>query len=556
MLKFGNKGEASVSHKCTIRLLDDSEVIECEFQSHHKGKYLLEFVCRQLNLIEKDYFALRYVDANKQRHWLDPAKTVLKQIKELDPILFSFRVKFYPPDPFKLKEEITRYQLYLQLRRDLLHGRLYCSAPEAALLGAYVIQGDLGDYDPEEHEGNYVAEHKLLLKQTIKIEEDIMELHQTQMRGQSPETTETNFLRKAYQLDTYGIDPHPVKDHRSNPLYLGINHSGIITLQGSRKTNHFKWNEVQKINYEGKMFIIHLVFNEDPRNKKKHTVGFKCPSSSACRHVWRCAVEQMLFFTLQSSSEAPAVVSGGGLFSWGTKLRYSGRTEKEIQEDIGPLRREEPAIKRTGSLRRKASSVPATPSTPVGTELGDIRYGSLPRANHSAPDTRLDGSGLLSGSDLSSPYCPDGTLPLLETVAEDQELSSKPRGVDEGGHPPLGYGDYYFRDSFEMNAPEMEVKSGRGAGLTNREGLALQPHPGVGAAPVTGGGNRSFNLLRVFVPSFLAVALLLTVVLVLVLETNSELFSGLRALPEIVILRQEYYEPAKEFFRQKLASIF
>ncbi|CAB3385718.1 Hypothetical predicted protein [Cloeon dipterum] len=598
MLKFGNKGEASITYKCTVRLLDDSEVIECDFQSHHKGKYLLEYVCRQLNLIEKDYFALRYVDSNKQRHWLDPAKTVIKQIKEMDPILFSFR-----------------------LRRDLLHGRLYCSAPEAALLGAYIIQADLGDYDPEEHEGNYVAEQKLLLKQTIKIEEDIIELHQTQMRGQSPETAETNFLRKAYQLDTYGIDPHPVKDHRGNPLYLGINHSGIITLQGSRKTNHFKWNEVQKINYEGKMFIIHLVFNEDPRNKKKHTVGFKCPSSAACRHVWRCAVEQMLFFTLQSSSEAPTVVSGGGLFSWGTKLRYSGRTEKEIQEDIGPLRREEPPIKRTGSLRRKASSVPATPSTPVGTELGDIRYGSLPRANHSAPDTRLDGSGLLSGSDLSSPYSPDGTLPLLETVAEDQELASKPRdddqaatepkhvvpehersvppitpailisaepcneevvnnhantdevknetksngdvveiakGVEEGGHPPLGYGDYYFRDSFEMNAPEMEVKSSRGAGLVaNREGLALQPHQGVvpaGATGVTSGG-RPFNLVRVFVPSFLLVALALTLVLVLVLETDSELFGGLRGLPEIVILRQEYYEPAKQYFRQKLAAV-
>jgi len=53
---------------------------------------------------------------------------------------------------------------------------------------------------------------------------------------------------------------------------LGINHSGIITLQGSRKTNHFKWSEVQKINYEGKMFIIHLVFMEDPRNKVKDPV--------------------------------------------------------------------------------------------------------------------------------------------------------------------------------------------------------------------------------------------------------------------------------------------
>jgi hypothetical protein len=130
-------------------------------------------------------------------------------------------------------------------------------------------------------------------------------------------------------------------------------------------------------------------------------------------------------------------------------------------------------------------------------------------------------------------------------------------GLDESGHPPLGYGEYYFRDSFEMNAPEMEVKGGRGAALAakQREGLALQPHSGVTSAAASSSvSSRSFNLLQVFVPSFLLVALLLTAVLVLVLETDSELFSGLRGLPEIVILRQEYYEPAKEYVRQKLGG--
>ncbi|XP_049830488.1 FERM domain-containing protein 5 isoform X1 [Schistocerca gregaria] len=430
MLKFGSKSDINVSYKCTVRLLEDTEIVECEFQNQHKGKYLLEYVCRQLNLAEKDYFGLRYVDATRQRHWLDPAKSVIKQVKDMDPILFSFRVKFYPPDPFRLKEEITRYQIYLQLKRDLLHGRLYCTPSEAALLAAYIIQSELGDYDPEEHEDNYVSDFKLLLKQTPEIEGKIMELHQTQLRGQTPAQTETNFLRKACQLDTYGVDPHPVKDHRGNQLYLGINHCGILTFQGSRKTHHFRWSEVQKINYEGKMFIVHLTYNE-----KKHTVGFKCPTGAACRHVWRCAIEQMLFFTLPSSSEAPSVVTGGSFFSWGTKFRYTGRVEKEILEDSGPLRKEEPSINRnfrSSSLRRKASSVPATPSTPIGSELGEIRYGSLPRANHSAPtsDARLDASGnILCGSDvpLSSPYCTDSALPLLETVAEDQEITGKHR---------------------------------------------------------------------------------------------------------------------------------
>ncbi|CAB0032601.1 unnamed protein product [Trichogramma brassicae] len=53
-----------------------------------------------------------------------------------------------------------------------------------------------------------------------------------------------------------------LQDQKGTPLYLGINHHGILTFQGSRKTNHFRWPEVQKINYEGKMFIVHLTITE------------------------------------------------------------------------------------------------------------------------------------------------------------------------------------------------------------------------------------------------------------------------------------------------------
>lgn len=31
------------------------------------------------------------------------------------------------------------------------------------------------------------------------------------LRGQSPETSELNFLQKAQMLETYGVDPHPCK---------------------------------------------------------------------------------------------------------------------------------------------------------------------------------------------------------------------------------------------------------------------------------------------------------------------------------------------------------
>nr|XP_050855450.1 FERM domain-containing protein 5 isoform X6 [Vespula vulgaris] len=596
MLKFGSKSDVTVVHRATIRLLDDSEIIHCDFEPQHKGMYILEYVCKQLNILETDYFGLRYVDHCRQRHWLDLGKTAIKQVKDMDPILFSFRVKFYPPDPLRLKEEITKYQVYQQLKRDLLHGRLYCSPGEAALLAACIVQSELGDYDPEMHEGNYISEHKLLLKQTETIEEKAMELHQSELKGFTQEEAETRFLGLASKLDTYAVDPHPVKDHRGTQLYLGINHCGILTFQGSRKTHHFRWSEVQKINYEGKMFIVHLTINEDVRTKvsrflavaraicvqKKHTVGFKCPTGSNCRHVWRCAIEQMLFFTLPKASDAP-VVSGGSIFSWGTKFKYTGRTEREVLEETGPLRKEEPPIQRcqTTCLRRKASSVPATPSTP-SQDLVEIRYSSLPRSCHSAG---LDGTGMSEGGTgvpLSSPYCPDNTLPLLETVSEDQEIHARRNNV--GQHEGEA-NDYYFRDSFDHSSSESQLLDASGKPhsrsvtpvpkmqkLQNSKLCLQQKHQHQHqhqqqqqhhqqqlqqqqshlARRFQGKlRHRSLRILRRFVPAFMLALTVFFISLVLIFETDATIFNSLRKTPEMVALRNQYYVPLKEFLRTK-----
>ncbi|XP_045511615.1 FERM domain-containing protein 5 [Colias croceus] len=546
---FKSRGDSNIVYKCTVRLLEDTEILECEFHPSYKGKFLLEHVCQQLNLSETDYFGLRYVDANGQRHWLHLAKLILKQVKDASPILFSFRVKFYPPNPLLLKEDVTRFQIYLQLKRDLLHGRLYCTSNEAAMLGALIIQIELGDYDPSIHVGNYVTEMRLLLRQTDAIEARIQELHREPVegtpggtggvKGMSTQEAERTFLKIACQLDTYGVDPHPVKDHRGNQLYLGINHCGILTFQGSRKTHHFKWSEVHKINFEGRMFIVHLNYPE-----KKHTVGFKCPSGAACRHVWCCAIEQMLFFTLPSSSDA-CVYSGGGLFSWGTKFKYVGRTEREILERDGLLapRVSQDEGSSTGG-RRKASSVPATPSTPM---TGDFGYSSLPRSTHSAPLEESgagEGGGAGAGAGGAGDLCEGGCL--LSGPAVDIALAC----ADHLRRDDKSVCAEYTRDSFEHSSTE----SGATTHVTHVSHAsqpaddwrppALQPPP------------RPFSLLRAFVPSFLFVWLSLALAMLFIFETDWPLFRPLKRKPEIVSLRHHYYAPLKEYLKKKVVELF
>nr|XP_022330368.1 FERM domain-containing protein 5-like isoform X3 [Crassostrea virginica] len=347
------KGDVHTESQCSVRFLDDSEPLSLSFKKETPGQELFDQVCNKLNLVEKDYFGLRYVE-DKQRHWLDPLKSVYKQLKGVNPCVLCFRVKFYPSDPMKLHEEITRYYLFLQLRRDLHHGRLLCSQADALVLAAYIIQSEVGDYHPEDHPMGYVSEFKMLPKQNAKMEAEIMAIHKT-LTGQVPAEAEANFLKKAATLDTYGVDPHQVKDQKGVSLYLGVTHQGIMTFHGSRRTQLYKWSQIKKMpTYEGKTLILHVNVAEDDdqanSKKKQKPIGYKCDTLAACKYLWKCAVEQQLFFTLQDSAHPPKLRSGHSLFSRGSKFRFSGRCQNEAFAASEDIKRNEPNFNRSSSL--------------------------------------------------------------------------------------------------------------------------------------------------------------------------------------------------------------
>ncbi|XP_034667366.1 FERM domain-containing protein 5 isoform X1 [Drosophila subobscura] len=577
---FKSKQEGSLVYKCTVRLLDDSDVVECEFQAFHKGIYLLDYLCGELNIKEKDYFGLRYVDGSKQRHWLDLAKSLIKQSKDLDPILFSLRVKFYPADPFRLTG-ISRIMLYKQLKRDLRHGRLYCSFGEAAALGALIVQEELGDYNEKFHIGDYVSSLELALRQTENLEKKIMELHKKREAGQDSFLAIHDFLGIARTLETYGIEPHPVKDHRGSQLYVGINNSGISTFIAGKRSQHFRWNEVHKINFEGKMFIAHLSYTDASREPKKHTIGFKCPSGAACRYLWRCAIEQMLFFTLPNSENA-AVVSGGGFFSWGTKFRYTGRTEREIlTENINALR--EQKINGSSSSKRKASSVPATPSSPQG-ELSQIRYSSLPRSTMSEPlgscNVQMNRNHIYGAHPQDQSTCiidSNGCIqmPILEPVCEESRLRSSNHDSANYFSKPLT--GFPYRELTEHSSAE----SGSGYDQSRKHKENMKQYTGYASrlcypqansnssAGMTVPKNvdhssnmhtnsingvktfRKFHLLHAFIPSVIFVAFAMAGTAVFIMESESDLFDQIRNSPEMICLRFQYYQPLKDFVLQK-----
>ncbi|XP_014028046.1 FERM domain-containing protein 3 isoform X1 [Salmo salar] len=352
MLRFRSPSLRSLDQEIqvTIRLLDDSE-ISCCIQRETKGQFLVDHVCNHYSLLEKDYFGIRYVDPEKQRHWLEPNKPIVKQMKSQQPYTMCFRVKFYPHEPMKIKEELTRYLLYLQLKRDVYHGRLLCPFADAAYLGACIVQAELGDYDQDEHPPDYIQDFKLFPKQSLKLERKIIDIHKNELRGQCSALAELHLLQRAHNLETYGVDPHPCKDFTGSTAFLGFTATGFVVFQGNKRIHLLKWADVNKLKFEGKTFYVIGIQKEISLtgrmhcNMKKLVLTFHTSTPAACKHLWKCGVENQAFYKCAKSSQIKTV-SSSNIFFKGSRFRYSGRVAKEVIEASSKIQREPPEVHR------------------------------------------------------------------------------------------------------------------------------------------------------------------------------------------------------------------
>ncbi|XP_075801750.1 protein 4.1 isoform X27 [Microtus pennsylvanicus] len=341
---------------CKVSLLDDT-VFECVVEKHAKGQDLLKRVCEHLNLLEEDYFGLAIWDSATSKTWLDSAKEIKKQVRGV-PWNFTFNVKFYPPDPAQLTEDITRYYLCLQLRQDIIAGRLPCSFATLALLGSYTIQSELGDYDPELHGVDYVSEFKLAPNQTRELEEKVMELHKS-YRSMTPAQADLEFLENAKKLSMYGVDLHKAKDLEGVDIILGVCSSGLLVYKEKLRINRFPWPKVLKISYKRSSFFIKIRPGE--QEQYESTIGFKLPSYRAAKKLWKVCVEHHTFFRLTSTDTIPK----SKFLALGSKFRYSGRTQAQTRQASALIDRPAPHFERTASKRASRSLDGAAAAEPT-----------------------------------------------------------------------------------------------------------------------------------------------------------------------------------------------
>ncbi|XP_055569375.1 band 4.1-like protein 2 isoform X13 [Falco cherrug] len=349
--------------QCKVMLLDGTEYT-CDLEKRAKGQVLFDKVCEHLNLLEKDYFGLLFYENSEQKNWLDSSKEIKRQIRSL-PWIFTFNVKFYPPDPSQLTEDITRYFLCLQLRQDIASGRLPCSFVTHALLGSYTLQAELGDHDPEEHRSDYISEFQFAPNQTQEMEEKVAELHKTH-RGLTPAQADSQFLENAKRLSMYGVDLHHAKDSEGVDIMLGVCANGLLIYKDRLRINRFAWPKILKISYKRSNFYIKvrpaevlmvhrrnifakkLLYSEtDQLEQFESTIGFKLPNHRAAKRLWKVCVEHHTFFRLVSPEQPPKAK----FLTLGSKFRYSGRTQAQTRQASNLIDRPAPYFERTSSKR-------------------------------------------------------------------------------------------------------------------------------------------------------------------------------------------------------------
>uniref|UniRef100_A0A671M5I3 Tyrosine-protein phosphatase non-receptor type n=1 Tax=Sinocyclocheilus anshuiensis TaxID=1608454 RepID=A0A671M5I3_9TELE len=269
-----------------IQLLN-GEYVEFTLSVESTGQECLEAVAQRLELREITYFSLWYYNKQNQQRWIDLEKPLKKQLDKygLEPTVY-FGVVFYVSSVTQLQQEITRYQYYLQLKKDVLEGKIPCSIEQAIHLASLAVQADLGDfnrYDSQEFLQKIVLFPMPWIQDERVVEEatqKVSMLYQN-YRGLSAPEAELLYMQEVEKMEGYGGESVQAKDAQSADVIIGSCLDGIFVKHKNGKAPlMFRWNDINNMTHNKSFFALELANKED-------TIQFQTEDMETSKYVCR-----------------------------------------------------------------------------------------------------------------------------------------------------------------------------------------------------------------------------------------------------------------------------
>ncbi|BES93408.1 tyrosine phosphatase, non-receptor type nt6 [Nesidiocoris tenuis] len=278
-----------------VELLDGNS-IECTLSSESVGRDCLDNVCQRLGLQQPEFFGLRYVNRNGQSRWVELERPLKKQLdKNARDMNLCLRIMFYVSGVGLIHEENTRYHYFLQLKSDVIEGRINCNHKQASMLASYSMQAEFGNHDLERHTAEYLKDFALFpkhLTQDGHLESLIQSviLQHSALAGLPQGTAEEYYILAAQQLEGYGLETFEAKDYQGKDVIIGVSLNGIIiSFKDNSPPNFYRWKDITNVVNHKRNFGMEL---QDP----SETPNFQLPDVETAKYIWRMCVHQHQFF--------------------------------------------------------------------------------------------------------------------------------------------------------------------------------------------------------------------------------------------------------------------
>uniref|UniRef100_A0A8C5JWF8 FERM and PDZ domain containing 2 n=1 Tax=Junco hyemalis TaxID=40217 RepID=A0A8C5JWF8_JUNHY len=293
-------GKSYLSQRDLNVILLNGQCLEVQCDIKTKARDVFNTVVAYANLVEHFYFGLAYLKG-KEFFFLDEDTKLYKVApdgwndqpkKKMSIINFTLfiRIKFFVNHFNVIQHGLTRHQFYLQLRKDILEERLYCSDETALKLGALALQAELGNYASEMHGKSYFRVEDYVPASRIEkmtlayVQRELAKLHRMN-RSLFEDEAELEFLKVTQQLPEYGVLFYRVSQEKKGTegdIILGICAKGIIVYENKNHTRiaslRFQWRETERISAHRKKFMIESSFSG-----KKHT--FITDTAKTCKYL-------------------------------------------------------------------------------------------------------------------------------------------------------------------------------------------------------------------------------------------------------------------------------